>query len=108
MRFVLRRLGFFVLTLWVAVTLNFLLPRLMPGNPALAVLGKFKGAVPPTALKALEAQFGLDTHQSLVTQYGQYLGDLVHGIACSTICETDVPGWVVSDTPKFPLARSPT
>jgi len=32
----------------------------------------------------------------------------VHGIACSTICETDVPGWVVSDTPKFPEARSPT
>ena len=65
MRFVLRRLGFFVLTLWAAVTLNFLLPRLMPGNPALAVMGKFKGAVTPQALKALEAQFGLDTHQSL-------------------------------------------
>jgi len=79
MRFVLRRLGFFVLTLWVAVTLNFLLPRLMPGNPALAVLGKFKGAVPPQALKALEAQFGLDTHQSLITQYVHYVGDLASG-----------------------------
>ena len=66
MRFVLRRLGFFVLTLWVALTLNFLLPRLMPGNPALAMMAKSKGAVSPQALKALEAQFGLDTHQSLI------------------------------------------
>ena len=39
MRYVLRRLGFFVLTLWAALTFNFLLPRLMPGNPALAMLG---------------------------------------------------------------------
>ena len=38
MRFVLRRLGFFVLTLWIALTLNFLLPRLMPGNPAQAMI----------------------------------------------------------------------
>src|SRR6266851_7046648 len=63
MRFVLRRLGFFALTLWVALTLNFLLPRLMPGNPALAVIGQYKGGVSPQALKALEAEFGLNTHQ---------------------------------------------
>ena len=47
MRYVLRRLGFFALTLWVALTLNFALPRLMPGNPALAILGKFRGGVSP-------------------------------------------------------------
>ena len=34
MRFLLRRLGFFFLTLWAAMTLNFLIPRLMPGSPA--------------------------------------------------------------------------
>jgi peptide/nickel transport system permease protein len=79
MRFVLRRLGFFVVTLWVALTLNFLLPRMMPGNPALAVLGKFKGEVPPQALKVLEAQFGIDSHQSLVSQYGAYLGNVATG-----------------------------
>ena len=58
MRFVLRRLGFFVLTLWAALTLNFFLPRMMPGNPALAILGKFKGGVSPQALKALDVEFG--------------------------------------------------
>ena len=79
MRFVLRRLGFFLLTLWVALTLNFALPRLMPGNPALAAIANHKGAISPQALKALEAQFGLDTHQSLITQYVHYLGDLASG-----------------------------
>src|ERR1700691_4018216 len=79
MRFVLRRIGFFVLTLWVALTLNFLLPRLMPGNPALAVIGRFKGGVSPQALKALDAEFGLSTHQSMLAQYVTYLGDVATG-----------------------------
>ncbi len=76
MRFVLRRLGFFVLTLWVALTLNFLLPRMMPGNPALAVIGKFRGGISPQAVKVLEAQFGVGSHQSLVSQYFSYLGNV--------------------------------
>ncbi|HEX3924901.1 MAG TPA: ABC transporter permease [Streptosporangiaceae bacterium] len=79
MRFVLRRLGFFAVTLWAALTLNFLLPRMMPGNPALAIMGKFKGPVPPQALKALYAQFGLNSHQSLLSAYGTYLGDVSTG-----------------------------
>jgi peptide/nickel transport system permease protein len=79
MRFVLRRLGFFLLTLWVALTLNFLLPRLMPGNPALAAIANHKGVISPQALKALEAQFGLNTHQNLVAQYFKYLGDTATG-----------------------------
>ena len=79
MRFILRRLGFFVLTLWVALTLNFLLPRMMPGNPAQAMIANHKGVVSPTALKALEAQFGLNTHQSLIGQYFRYLGDVATG-----------------------------
>jgi peptide/nickel transport system permease protein len=79
MRFVLRRLGFFVLTLWVALTLNFLLPRMMPGNPALAVIGNHKGGVSPQALKALSAEFGLNSHQSLFSQYWTYLGDVATG-----------------------------
>jgi peptide/nickel transport system permease protein len=78
-RFVLRRLGFFVLTLWAAVTLNFFLPRLMPGNPALAMMGKFRGPVNPAALKALEVAFGVDTKQSLISQYFGYLGDISTG-----------------------------
>src|SRR5919109_1131015 len=53
MRFVVRRLGFFVVTLWAAVTLNFLIPRLMPGNAALAMMSRYKGRIQPRALRHL-------------------------------------------------------
>jgi peptide/nickel transport system permease protein len=79
MRFVGRRLGFFLLTLWVALTLNFLLPRMMPGNPALAAIANHKGVISPQALKALEAQFGLNEHQNLLAQYFRYLGNTATG-----------------------------
>ncbi len=78
MRFVLRRLGFFALTLWVALTLNFVLPRLMPGNPALAVVARSRGAISPAALKVLEAQFGIG-HQNILAEYSRYLGDVATG-----------------------------
>ena len=38
MRWFLRRLAFYLFAVWVAVTLNFLLPRLMPGDPLGGVL----------------------------------------------------------------------
>ncbi len=79
MRFALRRLGFFVLTLWAAVTLNFLLPRLMPGNPALAMMSKFHGELGPGALKALDILFGVNTHKSLPAQYFSYLHQIATG-----------------------------
>ena len=79
MRYALRRLGFFVLTLWVALTLNFLLPRLMPGNPALAMVSKFHGELGPNELNALETLFGINTHQSLLSQYFGYLHDVFTG-----------------------------
>jgi peptide/nickel transport system permease protein len=79
MRFALRRLGFFLLTLWAAVTLNFLLPRLMPGNPALAMMAKFHGRLNGQALAALQVAFGVNTHQSLPAQYVHYLGNLATG-----------------------------
>lgn len=76
MRFALRRLGFFLLTLWAALTLNFVLPRLMPGNPALAIIGKLKGGTSPQALRVMEQQFGIATHQNVVAQYFGYLGNV--------------------------------
>jgi peptide/nickel transport system permease protein len=79
LRFALRRLGFFAFTLWAALTLNFLLPRLMPGNPALAMLAKFHGQLGPGALNALEVLFGVNTHQSLPAQYVSYLHQIATG-----------------------------
>src|SRR5438477_644176 len=79
MRFVLRRLGFFIVTLWAAVTLNFLIPRLMPGNAVLAMMSRYKGHVNPQAMHALQIAFGIKTHESLVHAYFTYLGNIAQG-----------------------------
>src|ERR671937_1338883 len=79
MRFVLRRLGFFVVTLWAAVTLNFLIPRLMPGNAVIAMMSRYKGRVNPQAMHALEIAFGLNRHASLGRAYLTYLGNIARG-----------------------------
>jgi peptide/nickel transport system permease protein len=79
MRYVLRRLGFFVLTLWAALTLNFLLPRLMPGNPALAMVSKFHGNLTPQSLHSLEILFGVNTRQGMASQYVSYLHQILTG-----------------------------
>src|SRR2546423_5263468 len=79
MRFVLRRLGFFVVTLWAAVTLNSAIPRLMAGNAALAMMSRYKGRIQPQAMHALEIAFGVHTHESLPRAYFTYLGNIVRG-----------------------------
>jgi peptide/nickel transport system permease protein len=80
LRYALRRLGFFVLTLWAALTLNFLLPRLMPGNPAEAMMTKFHSAgATPQTLKALETLFGVNNQQGLLAQYVSYLHQMLTG-----------------------------
>lgn len=79
MRYLLRRIGFYLVALWAAVTLNFLIPRLMPGDPVLLLVAKLQGRLDPHAIDALRLQFGLDKQQGLVTQYFNYLVDLFHG-----------------------------
>jgi peptide/nickel transport system permease protein len=79
MRYVLRRLGFFVATLWACLTINFVLPRLMPGNPAIAMMARFKGRINGQALKALEVAFGVNNNQSAIRQYFGYLGNTLTG-----------------------------
>ena len=63
MRYVLRRAGFFLLTLWAAVTLNFFIPRAVPGNPVQTILSKYPDLT-PEAYKALsqmiDAKRGID------------------------------------------------
>jgi peptide/nickel transport system permease protein len=78
MSYIGRRLGLFALTLWAAVTVNFAIPRLMPGNEASAVLATFHG-VNPSVLHALEAEFGVNSHQGLISQYISYLGNSFTG-----------------------------
>ncbi len=79
MRHLLRRVLFYVVALWVSVTLNFLLPRLSPGNPVQALIGRIHGRVSPQTIRALEILLGVNNHDSLWTQYVQYLNSLAHG-----------------------------
>ncbi len=81
MNYIARRAGFFVVTLWAALTFNFFLPRLMPGNPALAMLSRLesKGHLGPQALQTIELALGLKKHESLIQQYGQYIANAATG-----------------------------
>ncbi|MHB8826621.1 MAG: ABC transporter permease [Acidimicrobiales bacterium] len=79
MRFLVRRVGFLLVALWAALTVNFFIPRLMPGNPAQAMMAQFRGHVNPAALGALEAAFGVNTHQSLLSAYVSYVGNTFQG-----------------------------
>jgi peptide/nickel transport system permease protein len=78
-RYLLRKIIFYLVALWAAITLNFFLPRMMPGNPMLVLLAKFKGRINPEALNAYAKLFGLEQHTNMVAQYGQYLGQLARG-----------------------------
>jgi peptide/nickel transport system permease protein len=79
MSYIVRRLEFFVITLWAALTINFILPRVMPGNPGEAMLVRFHGRVSPQAIKTIEAAFGVHSDQNPVQQYLQYLADTMRG-----------------------------
>jgi peptide/nickel transport system permease protein len=72
--FVLKRLGRGLVTIWFAVTVTFLLLRLLPGDPALAIASS--NMTPEIRAELLE-QYGLD--QSLPVQYAKYIGELLQG-----------------------------
>jgi peptide/nickel transport system permease protein len=78
MRYILNRLIFFVISVWAAVTINFILPRMMPGDPADAMFAKFSNSLSPQALHALKLQFGF-SNEPLIMQYFTYLKGLITG-----------------------------
>lgn len=77
--YILKRAGFYLSIFWAAITLNFILPRLMPGNAATAVMARAQGQMTPQALQALELAFGVNTKESLWRQYLGYLGNTLTG-----------------------------
>lgn len=82
MRLIARRGIFYIVTACAAITLNFLIPRFMPGNPVEAVIARFDAQgtpLSPQATAALTAAFGLGGHQSLWSQYVTYWSNLLHG-----------------------------
>ncbi len=96
MRLILRNLGFYLLAFWASLTLNFVLPRFMRGDPGLPDVRAGPGhdaARPDTQLRKL---FGLD-HRPLWEQYLSYIksvftGDLGISITRFPTPVTDVIG----------------
>jgi peptide/nickel transport system permease protein len=76
-----RRIGFYLVTAWAAITMNFFIPRLMPGNPVQILISRLsgQGEINPQTVHDLTVAFGLDTRTGLLGQYGQYWVQLFHG-----------------------------
>src|SRR5579864_9640187 len=81
MRAIARRVVVYLLAAWVAITVSFLLPRVVPGNPVAGAVARASqsGDCNEQCVHAVEAQLGFNVHTSLWDQYVQYLGNLAHG-----------------------------
>lgn len=81
--YIIRRIGFFLIIIWVAATVNFLLPRLTGQDPIReklmreALLGGAQQAGMEEIIKTYEKKFGLD--RPFYVQYFAYMGDIVRG-----------------------------
>jgi peptide/nickel transport system permease protein len=78
----LRKLGFYTIALWAALTLNFLIPRLLPGNPVDILLAKLQqrgGQVTAETRRAYELLLGGNTSEPLPVQYWEYLVNVFRG-----------------------------
>ena len=74
LRYSLKRLMAGILTIWVIITITFLLMHAVPGNPFQM---KEENKTPPEVMERLEAKYGLD--KPLWQQYLRYLNDVLHG-----------------------------
>jgi peptide/nickel transport system permease protein len=79
MRVLVRRIAFYAVTAILAVTVDFFIPRLMPGNPVEAILARLQGQITAGTIRSLELQYGLKTKEGVLGQYLHYLNNLVHG-----------------------------
>ena len=87
-----RKLGFYLIAAWAAITINFFLPRLIPGNPIEIILAHQAryGTVPPDESEVLTKILGLGTG-NLASQYWQYLNSLAHLRLGLSVYEFPVP-----------------
>jgi len=79
-RFIARRLVFYVIAFWAAITLNFLLPRLMPGSPLDGLILRYGTAIQnnPDLIKQLKASLGSED-EAIWAAYPAYLHNTLTG-----------------------------
>lgn len=76
MAFLARRLAFYCAAFLVAITLNFFIPRWMPGDPATRILLALRGKINADQIEAIRETYGFKG--SLWEQYLTYLWRLAH------------------------------
>ncbi|WP_026923717.1 ABC transporter permease [Glycomyces arizonensis] len=82
MSYFLRKLGFYAVALWAALTLNFAIPRMLPGNPVDILLAKLQqrgGTVSQETREAYALLLGGGDSGPLWQQYIDYFKNLLHG-----------------------------
>jgi len=81
MAYFVRKIAFFLLTLWAAATLNFIIPRIQGGDPAEAIVSRIVGSntsVDPRQVEAIRLMLGVPD-DPLWQQYIDYLGSIMRG-----------------------------
>lgn len=78
MSFVFRRFGYYLMAFWVAATVNFFLPRLMPGDPVAMMFAHSSDRLTPDNIAALRKTFGF-VDGPLPLQYLAYLKSVLTG-----------------------------
>ncbi len=81
-KYFLNKLGWFLITFVFAVILNFVLPRLMPGNPVAAIVGKLAQGMSNTAgLKKIYEQYAdlFGINKPMIVQFFLYVKNAAHG-----------------------------
>lgn len=72
LRYIIKRLAYAVLTLFVLIALTFFMMRLLPGDPFIG-----DKAISATAMANMNAKYGLD--KPVITQFFMYLGNCLRG-----------------------------
>jgi peptide/nickel transport system permease protein len=72
--FIAKRLGLAAITLWILSLIVFFAGQVLPGDPAVSILGH---TAPKSALKVLDHELGVD--RPLLTQYWDWVSGFVHG-----------------------------
>lgn len=72
MTFLFRRFGFYFTAFLIAISFNFMLPRLMPGDPVDAMFAAAQGRMDPAQMDAVREMYGF-ADGNLFEQYLSYM-----------------------------------
>ena len=81
MKFYLRKIGFYLVAFFFAITINFAIPRMMPGNPVDSLIDRLSskgGSVAPETRQALASMLG-SSDANIVQQYVDYIKNIFTG-----------------------------